>query len=75
MVYHVKDTKNELVDTLLSMNVGDTVEVEYSKQNESKVRQITSAMTKSYTVKYGARKYRTSTYRSQLGIIDVARVM
>lgn len=74
MNYKIKDMKKELIETLLSMDVGDTAEVDYTLSNVARVRAATSIINKSHTVTGGNKRFRTSTFRKELGVIDINRI-
>ena len=74
MNYKVNDVKKELEEVFIAMQPGDTAEVEYTLPNVARVRMLASAINKSYTVSNGNRKYRTSTFRRDAGIVDIYRI-
>ena len=73
MNYKVIDMKKELIETLLSMDVGDTAEVDYTLPNVARVRTATSIVNRS-SVTGGKKRFRTSTFRKELGVIDINRI-
>ena len=74
MNYKVNDVKKELEEVFIAMQPGDTAEVEYTLPNVARVRMLASAINKSFSTTEGKRKYRTSTFRRDAGIVDIYRI-
>ena len=72
MIYKINDIKTELSDVLESMEVGDTAEASCIGNNVSFIRSYTTNINRGYSSK-GQRKFKTSTYRKDIGIVDIIR--
>lgn len=72
MIYKINDIKTELSDVLESMEVGDTAEASCIGNNVSLIRSYTTNINRGYSSK-GQRKFKTSTYRKDIGIVDIIR--
>ena len=74
MIHKINDIKKELPNVLERMEVGDTAEAPCEGKNVGYIRSFTTNINRGYTSK-GQRKFKTSTYRKDIGIIDIIRIL
>ena len=74
MIHKINDIKKELPNVLERMEVGDTAEAPYVDKNIVYIRSFTTNINRGYSSK-GQRRFKTSTYRKDMGIIDIIRIL
>ena len=74
MIHKINDIRKELTRVLERMEVGDTAEAPCEGKNVGYIRSFTTNINRGYTSK-GQRKFKTSTYRKDMGIIDIIRIL
>ena len=74
MIHKINDIRKELPNVLERMEVGDTAEAPYVDKNIVYIRSFTTNINRGYSSK-GQRRFKTSTYRKDIGIIDIIRTL
>ena len=74
MIHKINDIRKELPNVLERMEVGDTAEAPYVDKNITYIRSFTTNINRGYSSK-GQRRFKTSTYRRDMGIIDIIRIL
>ena len=74
MIHKINDIRKELPNVLERMEVGDTAEAPYVDKNIVYIRSFTTNINRGYSSK-GQRRFKTSTYRKDIGVIDIIRTL
>ena len=74
MIHKINDIRKELPNVLERMEVGDTAEAPYVDKNIVYIRSFTTNINRGYSSK-GQRRFKTSTHRKDIGVIDIIRTL